>query len=101
MMAVAATVVAAEAAERIGIARGTLYHHFASKEEILDALVERMTGEAIARARAVVSDKNSPVLDRLSSAVIAMNIDIGAGTEVLHRYTSPRMHCCTRKCRTV
>ena len=32
---------------RIGIARGTLYHHFGSKEEILDAIVDRMTREGL------------------------------------------------------
>ena len=29
--------------DRVGIARGTLYYHFRSKEEILDALTERIT----------------------------------------------------------
>ncbi|MEI3178564.1 MAG: helix-turn-helix domain-containing protein [Lachnospiraceae bacterium] len=29
--------------EEIGIARGTLYYHFKSKEDILDAMIERMT----------------------------------------------------------
>ena len=27
----------------IGIARGTLYYHFKSKEDILDAMIERLT----------------------------------------------------------
>ena len=27
----------------VGIAKGTLYHHFKSKEEIMDALIERQT----------------------------------------------------------
>ena len=29
--------------DRVGIARGTLYYHFRSKEEILDAVVLRFT----------------------------------------------------------
>jgi AcrR family transcriptional regulator len=68
--------------KRIGIARGTLYHHFGSKEEILDALVERMTRDAIARSKAVVSDKSRPLLDRLTGAIIALDINDGAGPEV-------------------
>ena len=28
--------------DRVGIARGTLYYHFRSKEEILDALIGRL-----------------------------------------------------------
>lgn len=27
--------------EKVGIARGTLYHHFKSKEDIMDALIDR------------------------------------------------------------
>ena len=27
--------------EAVGIARGTLYHHFKSKEEVMDALIDR------------------------------------------------------------
>lgn len=31
----------------VGIARGTLYYHFKSKEEILDALIMRFTQERL------------------------------------------------------
>ena len=75
---------------RIGIARGTLYHHFGSKEEILDALVERMAREGIARARAIISDKNLPLLERLSGAVMALNLDNGAGQEVFEQIHKPQ-----------
>ena len=76
--------------KRIGIARGTLYHHFGSKEEILDALVERMTREAIARSKAVVSDKSQPLLDRLTGAIIALDINDGAGPEVFVQIHKPQ-----------
>lgn len=76
--------------KRIGIARGTLYHHFGSKEEILDALVERMTREGIARARAIISDKSIPLLERLSGAVMALSLDNGAGQEVFEQIHKPQ-----------
>ena len=75
---------------RIGIARGTLYHHFGSKEEILDALVERMTREGIARASAIISDKSIPLMDRLSGAVLALSVNSGAGTVVLEQIHKPQ-----------
>lgn len=75
---------------RIGIARGTLYHHFGSKEEILDALVDRMAREGLARARGIIADKSLPLLERLSGAVIALGIDSGAGTEVLEQIHKPQ-----------
>ena len=76
--------------KRIGIARGTLYHHFGSKEEILDALVERMTREAIARSKAVISDESRPLLDRLAGAIIALDISDGAGPEVFIQIHKPQ-----------
>ena len=76
--------------KRIGIARGTLYHHFGSKEEILDALVERMAREGLARARAVISDKNRPLLERLSGAIMALNLDNGAGRVVFEQIHKPQ-----------
>ena len=75
---------------RIGIARGTLYHHFGSKEEILDALVERMSREGIARARAIIADKSRPLMERISGAIIALNIESGAGPEVFEQIHKPQ-----------
>ena len=75
---------------KIGIARGTLYHHFRSKEEILDALVERMTQESVSRARLVISDKSQPLLERLTGAIIALDLDAGAGSEVFEQIHKPQ-----------
>ena len=76
--------------KRIGIARGTLYHHFGSKEEILDALVDRMTREGIARARVIITDKTLPLLERLSGAVMALNLDNAAGQVVFEQIHKPQ-----------
>ena len=75
---------------RIGIARGTLYHHFGSKEEILDAIVERMTHEGISRAKAIVADSSIPLLSRFTGAVLALNINTKAGAEVLEQIHRPQ-----------
>lgn len=80
---------------RIGIARGTLYHHFSSKEEILDAIVERMTRQGIARASLIVSQKEVPILERLTGAIMALNISQGAASEVfdqIHRPQNALLH---------
>ena len=75
---------------RIGIARGTLYHHFGSKEEILDAMVERMTRQSITRAAAIIADKSVPLLERLSAAVISLSLNSGAGAEVFEQIHRPQ-----------
>lgn len=76
--------------KKIGIARGTLYHHFTSKEEILDAIVERMINRSIARARAIIRQTDVPLLDRLTEALLSLNINTGAGTEVLEQIHKPQ-----------
>jgi AcrR family transcriptional regulator len=75
---------------RIGIARGTLYHHFASKEEILDAIVDRMTRQAIIRAKMIIDDSSKSVLQRLMGTINALNIKSGTGTEVLEQLHKPQ-----------
>lgn len=80
---------------KIGIARGTLYHHFGSKEEILDAMVERMTRQSISRAAAIIADRSIPLLERLSAAVISLDLNTGAGPvvfEQIHRPQNALLH---------
>ena len=38
----------------IGIARGTLYYHFKSKEEILDAIISRLTRQLLEKAKKLI-----------------------------------------------
>ena len=45
--------------ERVGIARGTLYYHFKSKEEILDALIDRIIQAMVSNIRLAISDKTT------------------------------------------
>ncbi|NMA93089.1 MAG: TetR/AcrR family transcriptional regulator [Clostridiales bacterium] len=73
----------------VGIARGTLYYHFKSKEEILDAMVERIRRDKIAQAAAIVASRELPLLERLSGAVMALNIEGDVGVEVLEQIHMP------------
>lgn len=41
----------------IGIARGTLYYHFKSKEEILDAIISRLTRQLLEKAKKLIEKK--------------------------------------------
>lgn len=75
---------------KIGIARGTLYHHFDSKEEILDALVDRMTQEGINRAGTIVEDKNLPILKRLTGVLYSLRVGSGARDEIMDQMHKPQ-----------
>lgn len=79
----------------IGIARGTLYYHFKSKEDILDAMIERMTRQLVAKAKIISEKKELPVLQRLTMMILALNVDNDLGREVMeqvHRAQNALMH---------
>ena len=43
--------------DAVGIARGTLYYHFKSKEDILDGVIQRITGQLMDNAHRIVRQK--------------------------------------------
>lgn len=61
----------------IGIARGTLYYHFKSKEEILDAMISRVMNRLVKRAEAIAAQKSVPVLQRLTMMMLSLNVSDG------------------------
>ena len=76
--------------DKIGIARGTLYHHFSSKEEILDALVDRMTREGIQRAGTIAGDRNRPILERLTGILGSLSVESSAEDEIMEQMHKPQ-----------
>jgi len=74
----------------VGIARGTLYYHFKSKEDILDAMIGRMTGQIVAAAKAIAGQKEVPVLQRLTMTLLALNVDNDLGHEVMEQVHKPQ-----------
>lgn len=81
--------------DAVGIARGTLYYHFKSKEEILDGVIERMTNRLMQDAREIARNKELPVLERLTKAIMSLNVETKIGYEVMeqvHRPQNALMH---------
>ena len=74
----------------IGIARGTLYYHFKSKEDILDAMIERVLNKTIRNARKIALDESIPVLKRLTLTVLASNVDTKAGDVIIEQAHKPQ-----------
>lgn len=74
----------------IGIARGTLYYHFKSKEDILDAMIERMTGNLVAKAGEIAGEKDVPVLRRLTQMMLALNVNNDLGHEIMEQVHKPQ-----------
>lgn len=81
--------------DAVGIARGTLYYHFRSKEEILDGVIQRITGKLMRDAGEIVRKKELPVLERLTKAIMALNVESKLGLEIMeqvHRPQNALMH---------
>lgn len=79
----------------IGIARGTLYYHFKSKEDILDAIIERITRQLMAKAKSIIDKKEIPMLQRLTMTIMSLNVEDEIGHEVLeqvHKAQNALMH---------
>ena len=74
----------------IGIARGTLYYHFKSKEDILDAMIQRMTDGLVKKASGIAEKKTMPVLERLTLMMLALNVDNDLGHEIMEQVHKPQ-----------
>ena len=57
--------------DAVGIARGTLYHHFKSKEEVMDALIDRQMEKILSAARQAAADLSVPVAERSIRTITA------------------------------
>ncbi|MCI5933984.1 MAG: TetR/AcrR family transcriptional regulator, partial [Lachnospiraceae bacterium] len=74
----------------IGIARGTLYYHFSSKEDILDAMIDRILNEIVRRASQIALDGSIPVLERMTQTILASNVDTKTGDMILEQMHKPQ-----------
>ncbi|MCL1694488.1 MULTISPECIES: TetR/AcrR family transcriptional regulator [unclassified Lysinibacillus] len=76
--------------EKVGIARGTLYYHFKSKEDIMDALIERYNAQILGTAKEIAANKSIPVNERIIRVVMSLNISDGNGKEIMDHIHKPQ-----------
>ena len=76
--------------EAVGIARGTLYYHFKSKEEILDAMIARITRNLMAKATRIAEDRRIPALLRITMTIMELNVDNELGQEIINQVHKPQ-----------
>lgn len=83
--------------DAVGIARGTLYHHFKSKEDIMDGLIARQMEHIIMAAKQIAEDKSIPVEERIVRTILSLNVSEDtesskAMIEHLHKPQNALMH---------
>ncbi|QGU96028.1 TetR family transcriptional regulator [Clostridium bovifaecis] len=79
----------------VGIAKGTFYYYFNSKEEVLDAIIERVTEIVVERAEEAASNPElSPVMKMLN-IILSMRVESEVDNilmEELHKPENALMH---------
>ena len=71
----------------VGIAKGTLYYHFPSKEQILKALVLRIVCQVEQQAREIAAS-SAPAADKLATIMNAMQV-VDTETELVDQFHAP------------
>ncbi len=80
--------------EKVGIARGTLYYHFKSKEEILDAIISRIIKSTVENIKNAVFGKET-AQQKIIAFICAMKVDSDIGKEITdysHKPQNALMH---------
>lgn len=75
--------------KEVAIAKGTFYHYFKSKEEVLDAVVSQYTELVVDRAEGVLKQADISPEEKLMRTFMAMRIDEKADSETLEDMHKP------------
>jgi AcrR family transcriptional regulator len=72
-----------------GIAKGSLYYHYTSKEDVLDGIIGRITEQIAAAAKAVADDPARPAHAKMLRIIPSMNIMYSPYERMIHELHRP------------
>lgn len=81
--------------QEIGIAKGTFYYYFKSKEEVMDAVVMRFIDAGVDAARQIAADPKLSVHEKLLQIIMAQKPDTerkGQMIEQFHQAENAQLH---------
>ncbi len=73
----------------LGIAKGTIYYYFKSKEDLLEAVIDQMSAEVVERLQKVVDSGEGNALERIRQLIAAGNI-ANENPEIMQQLHNPR-----------
>ncbi|WP_042150132.1 TetR/AcrR family transcriptional regulator [Paucisalibacillus sp. EB02] len=76
--------------DKVGIARGTLYYYFKSKEDLMDALIERYSNQLLDTANKIAADNRIPIMERIVRVVLSLNLSGGSSKEIMEHIHKPQ-----------
>ncbi|MFV8984029.1 TetR/AcrR family transcriptional regulator [Serratia fonticola] len=78
-----------------GIAKGTFYYYFKSKDEVLAALAQQLCADMVARSQIIADDPQLGAIEKFCAIIAAQNQTVEAGqalVEDLHRPENRALH---------
>ncbi|WP_438490895.1 TetR/AcrR family transcriptional regulator [Paenibacillus sp. IHBB 3054] len=72
--------------QRIGIAKGTFYYYFKSKEEVMDAVVMRFIDAGVEAAKEIASDHRLSVHEKLLRIIMAQKPDSEGKEQLIEQF---------------
>ena len=73
----------------VGIAKGTFYYYFDSKEEVLDSIILRVTEMISKRAKNVAENSELSSVKKILNVVFSMNVDNDLDNQFMERLHKP------------
>lgn len=81
--------------QAVGIAKGTFYYYFKSKEEVMDAIVMRFIARGVEAAKEIASTPGLSAHEKIFQIIMAQNPDSGHKGQMidqLHQASNAEMH---------
>ncbi|MDQ0174259.1 TetR/AcrR family transcriptional regulator [Bacillus chungangensis] len=82
--------------QAVGIAKGTFYHYFKSKEEVMDAVIMRMIDAGVETAKKIAADSKLTIQEKLFQIIMAQRPNKENNREQmieeLHHVNNAEMH---------
>lgn len=79
----------------VGIAKGTFYHYFKAKEDVLDSIISRVTEIVIERAEDIAKNPELSPIEKIIDIILSMNVQDKVDNEymqMLHRPENALIH---------
>jgi AcrR family transcriptional regulator len=73
-----------------GIAKGTFYYYFTSKESVMDGIINRYTDMFVAAAKAIAENPSLSISQKLSQAISALKMKEPQGLGIIEEMHKPQ-----------
>lgn len=73
----------------VGIGKGTFYHYFKSKEDVMLSVLERMTNNIVGKAKEIAEDSSLSAHEKMKQIILSSNINNSPNVAILEEMHHP------------